>query len=364
MGIRLCLLFPHLRLGGGETAMLDLAAGLRREFDLGVAAFDLDRSPEAGPTIRGELCRRFGDVTFLAERWHLRALLARVDVLLWYGVVPQVARALLAAGRRPASIRVIHTDREIDGAAFQRRWARAVDAVVCVAPAVARAIPGAVFIPNTCSDEHLRGAARVFFPAHPRRKTLGFLGRLVPFKNAAWLVENVERLGCNLLLQALDTELLTAAELERLAAARGLASRVRFLPPGRDVGTLLRSVDALVIASRHEGLPRVAIEAGFTGVPVISTRVGALPELFPREILFVDTDGGVPRLDSLRAAVERVEPAWGERLRRRVARLCDREEVVARYAELIRRLVAPTRRGRGGGGVSRCARTCARNPIR
>src|SRR4029077_12154028 len=126
------------------------------------------------------------------------------------------------------------------------------------------------------------------------RKTLGWLGRLVPLKNVPWLIDHVEEIGCDLLLQALDTPLLTAAGLMRRAAERGVAERVRFLPPGRDVGTLLRSVDALVVASRHEGFPRVVVEAGRLGVPVISTRVGALPELFAEEILFVDSVEGVP----------------------------------------------------------------------
>lgn len=333
--LRLCLVFPHVVLGGGETAMMEVAEGLGDAFDLEVCAFD-QRQLAGERTIRDELEARFPRVTLLRRRWQLRPILGAADVVLWYGVVSQVPRTLLALGERPASVRVVHTDRAVDGAGFHRRWRRAIDATVCVSPAVARRIPGAVFLPNACSRRHLQGPARSFFPAEGPRKTLGFLGRLVPLKNVGWLVENAGELGCNLLLQALDTELQTVAELERLAARRGLASRVRFLPPGRDVGTLLRSVDALVIASRHEGFPMVAIEAGALGVPVISTRVGALPELFADEILFVDLRGGAPDLASLRAAVARVGPRWGERLRARVERLCARDAVVARYADLLR----------------------------
>lgn len=340
--IRLCLLFPHVLLGGGETAMMEVAEGLEGAFDLEVCAFDQGPLPGEA-TIREELSARFRRVTFLRQRWQLRRVLGGCDVVLWYGVVHQVPKALRALhkqGRRPVSVRVVHTERPEDGHCFQRRWQRQIDGVIAVSPTIARRIPGAVFIPNTCSSRHLRGRASNFFPpADPPRKTLGFLGRLVPLKNVRWLVEHVADVGCNLLLQGLDTELLTAVELERLAAQRGHASRVRFLPPDRDVGTLLRSVDALVIASEHEGFPMVVVEAGMLGVPVISTRVGALPELFGDEILFIDRDGDVPSIASLRAAIERLERGWGESLRRKVTRLCARRPVVSRYAELLHQLV-------------------------
>jgi glycosyltransferase involved in cell wall biosynthesis len=330
---RICLVFPHVVLGGGETAMIAVAEGLREEFDLDVCALD-NQAVTVERTTREELEARFGAVSFVRKRWELRPRFRAADAVLWYGVVNAVPDVLAAMGRRPASVRVVHTDREVDGPGFQRRWARAIDLTVCVSPAVARRIPGAAFIPNACSGETLRGARRELFP--PGRKTLGFLGRLVPLKNVPWLIDNLEALGCNLLVQALDTSLLTVAELERRVMAAGLEERVRFLPPRRDVGTLLRSVDALAVVSRHEGFPRVVVEAGMVGTPVIATRVGALPELFPDEILFVDARDGVPSLASMRGALERVNPDWGFRLREKVVRLCNREAVVARYAEVLR----------------------------
>ena len=69
--------------------------------------------------------------------------------MLWYGVVNAVPDVLSAMDRRPASVRVVHTSRPVDGPGFQRRWGRAIDATVCVSPEVARRIPGAVFIAAT-----------------------------------------------------------------------------------------------------------------------------------------------------------------------------------------------------------------------
>jgi glycosyltransferase involved in cell wall biosynthesis len=335
--LRLCLVFPHVVLGGGETAMMEVAEGLR-EHGIALDVCALDHLETGGAaTIREELVERFGPVTFVRRRWELRPRLHEADVVLWYGVsnaVPAALAALSAYGSRPGSIRVVHTDRAVDGPGFARRWRRVIDAVVCVSPAVARRIAGAVFIPNPGSLAHLQGPRQEFF-AGSERRTLGWMGRLVPLKNVPWLIENLEATGCNLLIQALDTPLLTVAELARQVAERGLGDRVRFLPAGRDVGTLLRSIDALVVASRHEGLPMVVVEAGLLGVPVIATRVGALPELFAQEILFFD---GAASLCQAVTKIDAAGGAWGEKLRAKVTRLCDRDAVVSQYLDLIERV--------------------------
>src|SRR5688572_13540649 len=224
MTARICLVFPHALLGGGETAMMEVAEGLRTELDLQVCV--LDNAPvTVETTFREDLEARFGAVTFVRRRWELRPCFRTADAVLWYGVVNAVPDVLASLKKRPASVRVVHTDRPVEGPGFQRRWRRVIDQAICVSPAVARRIPGAVFIPNTCSIDRLRGPRRELFP--PGRRTLGFLGRLIPQKNAAWLVENVAALDCNLLIQALDTPLQTAADLALLAERQGIAGRVR-----------------------------------------------------------------------------------------------------------------------------------------
>ena len=42
---------------------------------------------------------------------------------------------------------------------------------------------------------------------------------------------------------------------------------------------LLHAADALLITSDTEGMPGAAIEAMLTGIPVVATSVGALPEM-------------------------------------------------------------------------------------
>jgi glycosyltransferase involved in cell wall biosynthesis len=60
------------------------------------------------------------------------------------------------------------------------------------------------------------------------------------------------------------------APLERRAAERGVAARVRWLGWRDDVASLLAAADILVCPSRHEPLGNVVIEAWAHGVPVVA----------------------------------------------------------------------------------------------
>src|SRR4030095_10840692 len=99
---RICLVFPHVALGGGETAMMDVAEGLRHAFDLAVCA--LDNLPLTGErTLREELRSPSGSVAFSHRRWDLRSHFRAADVVLWYGVVNAVPDVRSRMDRRPAS---------------------------------------------------------------------------------------------------------------------------------------------------------------------------------------------------------------------------------------------------------------------
>lgn len=51
------------------------------------------------------------------------------------------------------------------------------------------------------------------------------------------------------------------------------------------VATEMKKSDLFVLVSRTEGLPRAIVEAMATGLPVIGTKVGGIPELLPEECL-------------------------------------------------------------------------------
>jgi glycosyltransferase involved in cell wall biosynthesis len=68
------------------------------------------------------------------------------------------------------------------------------------------------------------------------------------------------------------------AALEMRVRARGLENRFRFLGFRDDVHEVLNAVDIVATPSRSEGLPLALLEAMATGLPVIATPVGGVPE--------------------------------------------------------------------------------------
>jgi glycosyltransferase involved in cell wall biosynthesis len=140
--------------------------------------------------------------------------------------------------------------------------------------------PRAVVVTNGTDLEPVSTARR--FPGG--RVRFGVVARLVPQK------------GIDILLAALADlpndreppwELVVAGwgeELGRdqaLAEALGIRDRVRWLGPV-DFPAAAREFDVLVMPSRSEALPMVLIEAMMTGVPVMASTVGSVPELLGR----------------------------------------------------------------------------------
>ena len=74
-----------------------------------------------------------------------------------------------------------------------------------------------------------------------------------------------------------DGHLRSAAE--ELAADLGLADRMVFSGWWEDVPGLLAASRVTVLSSRHEGLPRAAVESLAAGVPVVATAVDGTPEV-------------------------------------------------------------------------------------
>jgi len=67
--------------------------------------------------------------------------------------------------------------------------------------------------------------------------------------------------------------------IEKQIARLGLCKYVRLLGTRTDVPNLLSASDILVLASLWEGLPGVIAEAMASGLPVVATNVGGIPEL-------------------------------------------------------------------------------------
>ena len=135
-----------------------------------------------------------------------------------------------------------------------------------------------------------------------RRRTpvVGFLGRLVPVKDIDLFLDTLVVLSHHRPVQGLicgDGPLREHAEFR----AAQLELRVHFtgfIPAGE----ALAQMDALLITSRNEGQPLVAIEAASAGVPVVAPAVGGLADL----IHWRGVAGAERTAEALAAAVDRL----------------------------------------------------------
>jgi glycosyltransferase involved in cell wall biosynthesis len=115
----------------------------------------------------------------------------------------------------------------------------------------------------------------------PDAADLVFIGELRMLKGVDVLIEAIGRLArggrtvsANIVGDGPDRTAFEAA-----VSAQGLAQSVRFLgaKPARAAFALGR---ALAVPSRAESLPYIVLEAAAAGVPLITTRVGGIPEIY------------------------------------------------------------------------------------
>jgi colanic acid/amylovoran biosynthesis glycosyltransferase len=187
-------------------------------------------------------------------------------------------------------------------------------------------------------------------PPAERRPTILYIGRLVPEKGQAVLLEAVALLAGrgHLVHVTLAGEGALRPDLERRAERLGIAPRVSFLGAvGQDrLRELYETASIFCLPSFAEGVPVVLMEAMAMGLPVVSTRITGIPELIEDGVGGLLVAPGRPdelanRLESLLS-----DPALcgelGTRGREAVLREFDAERSASQLYELFcERLLAP-----------------------
>ena len=126
----------------------------------------------------------------------------------------------------------------------------------------------------------------ILAPEHRREQAgrslrVGLVGRLAPEKGIDLFLRAVAEVreefsGVQFVVAGDGPERTGLAALQEQL---GLAGAVQFLGQQSDMGAFYQSLDVLVSASRQEGLPVALLEGMASGLPVIATTVGAVPEV-------------------------------------------------------------------------------------
>ncbi len=151
-----------------------------------------------------------------------------------------------------------------------------IDTLVCNTPGIAERVRELGWtrrvevITNFTREERVAPVDRAAYGAGPDDFVVTSMGRFVPRKGFGVLIDAAALNPAMHLWIMGDGEL--ADDLKAQAEARGVADRVRFLGWQADTRPFLAASDAFAMASSHEPLGNVVLEAWAQGKPVVSTR--------------------------------------------------------------------------------------------
>jgi len=257
-------------------------------------------------------------------------------------------------------------------AATERRLARDTDRLVAVSHATADDLvrlevapeeklvviqPGIDLGPLRALEPGRRGpeaqALRALVGAAPEDFVVGAVGRLAEVKQPLEALEVFRGLAARhpRLHLAFVGDGALRGTLERAIQALEPAQRARahLLGARPDMPVVLGALDAVLLASRTEGMPVALIEAGAAGLPVVARAVGGVAELVVHErtgLLGATTEELAFLLARLLENPGEAR-ALGARARLRVEHAHSAEALAGRLEELYRVVVAE--RGTAGG---------------
>jgi glycosyltransferase involved in cell wall biosynthesis len=290
---------------GAEAVILTLLGqmngGVSGSSSLGVFSHDPEQVPELyDAALKGafqaELVECRGQVDFAAAK-KIRDLAKATgsDIVHAHGYKADIYSFLAFRGReRPSLVSTCHTWYDNDLAvrmygAVDRWVLRHFDQVVAVSPSVRDRLLHAGVLGQKIQcirngidyDRFAQAASGRCYDRSSSALRVGLVGRLAPEKGVDVFLRSIALLAG----EGAAAEFTVAgdgpdrAALEYLLRELGMEDRVRLIGSQSDMAAHYASLDILVSASRHEGLPMAMLEGMASGLPVLATKVGAVPQV-------------------------------------------------------------------------------------
>lgn len=381
--LRVMFLTTSLPIGGAETLLSNLVRKLDRDrFEPEIAC--LKELGELGETLSAELPVHSG---LLAGKYDLRVLprlmrlfwARRIDAVVTVGAGDKMFWGRLAAWLAdvPVVLSALHSTGWPDSVGKLNRLLTPItDGFIGVAEAhgkhlvhrenfppekvftIYNGVDTERFAPNRTNE--LRRELGIPMDA----PLVGILAALRPEKNHELFLAGAQRICESLPIAQFviigDGE--RRNELQSIASELGIARAVHFVGSRSDVPSILPDLDVVALTSHNEASPVSILEALSCGVPVVSARVGSVPEtVIPGETgeLFEpgDLDAFVSATVGLLSCCDTREEL-GRRGREHVELHYSLEAMVAGYEGLIQNLCEAK-----GSASSAANHGAARHPI-
>jgi glycosyltransferase involved in cell wall biosynthesis len=176
---------------------------------------------------------------------------------------------------------------------------------------------------------------------------VGFVGRLSPEKGpeVALRAALLLRTRCPGARLVLVGEGPMEADLRALAHRLGLADTVLFAGVRDDMPAVYNALDVLVSSSHSEAMPLALMEAMASGVPVVASRVGGVPDIVAHgETGWLVASGDFEDIAARTGQLldsDTMRSAMGARARQRAAALFPLDQAMQRVGALMERLALP-----------------------
>ncbi|MEP9376362.1 glycosyltransferase [Aquabacter sp. CN5-332] len=160
-------------------------------------------------------------------------------------------------------------------------------------------------VPPEESDLRAKAQAETILGLAPDRLRLGFVGRMDRQKGLDLLLDAVERLEGG--ARQIEVHVIGDGPERNALEARAAGLPVRFHGARADARRLMAAFDLMIVPSRYEGFPTVALEARMAGVPTLMSDAPGICDVpTTHEMLRVPAEDPAALTHALRLCLEKL----------------------------------------------------------